>query len=87
MHERATIAALTKERDALEGALDEWRNGSIAAHLEAELDALAEENRALRVALERLANWPSGGNSHGQSNMQKFARVALARRTENASES
>jgi len=40
-------------------------------------EELLAEHAAMRTALEEIANWPSGGNRYGQTNIMRFAKAAL----------
>ena len=85
-----TKAAL--ERQIAELRVERDEHEAEARRVSRDYQSLAEENLAnhrakraaeadkarLSEALERLANWPSGGNTSGQTNMEKFARAALS---------
>lgn len=94
MHEQATIAALTEELAQLRIERDEWKaacinNAEVVEAKEADIERLAEENRALRAALE--AHGVHAYECNANRAAWELDRVcncglseALARRTEEA---
>lgn len=60
-----------EDDDSLTVVIDYWPTPSSVT------TTLRAENKRLREALERIADWPNGGKDYGQRNIKMFARATL----------
>lgn len=72
-----TVGLIDKADATLMGHAAEWED--IATDILGVRVVARDEASELRAALERIADWPDGGNLYGQANIKRFAADTLRR--------